>query len=152
MMNKSLKAIACLKVVRGSLILVVGLTLFSIYKHSETLNWLDHPLISSIATRDSLLEVYIGWILEFSQEKVLYIALLAFGISFLRYVEAIGIWLDKDWAEWLAVLTGFIYIPLGINVLVHKFSWLILLLLMINLIVVLYLLYVLWKKRKDQNI
>ena len=116
------------------------------------MNWLDYPLISSIATRYSLLEVYIGWISEFSQEQVLYIALLAFGISFLRYVEAIGIWLDKDWAEWLAVLTGFIYIPLGVNVLVHKFSWLILLLLMINLIVVLYLLYVLWKKRKGQII
>lgn len=39
------------------------------------------------------------------------IALLAFAYSVARLVEAYGLWRARRWAEWLAVLSGGIYIP-----------------------------------------
>jgi uncharacterized membrane protein (DUF2068 family) len=64
-----------------------------------------------------------------------------------RWVEAGGIWFNKSWAQWLAVFSGFIYIPFEINELIHRFSWVMILILLVNVMVVSYLLFVLHKKR-----
>ena len=40
------------------------------------------------------------------------ILLIAFLYAGLRILEAVGIWRDKAWGEWLAALSGGIYIPL----------------------------------------
>jgi len=40
------------------------------------------------------------------------ILLIAFLYAAVRICEATGIWLDKAWGEWLAALSGTIYIPL----------------------------------------
>ncbi|QWE28714.1 DUF2127 domain-containing protein [Polynucleobacter sp. AM-7D1] len=47
----------------------------------------------------------------------------------------------------MAVFSGFIYIPFEINELIHRFSWLMVLVLIINTIIVMYLMYVLHSKR-----
>lgn len=37
-----------------------------------------------------------------------------------RWLEAYGLWKEKAWAEWLAALSGAIYIPLEVAHLVHR--------------------------------
>jgi uncharacterized membrane protein (DUF2068 family) len=75
------------------------------------------------------------------------IAILASVIGVLRWVEAGGIWFNKSWAQWLAVFSGFIYIPFEINELIHRFSWPMLMILLVNTVIVTYLLYALHAKR-----
>jgi hypothetical protein len=147
-MNKNLKVIACLKVLRGTLAIAVGVTLYIIFGHSEVLNWQEHSFISSIAQKDPFFQIFIDWLAKFPNEQVLYISLFAFGIGLIRYIEAIGVWFDKTWAQWLVVITAFIYIPFEINELIHQFTWTITIIMAINFVVAFYLLYLLKQKIK----
>ncbi len=38
-------------------------------------------------------------------------ALLAFAYAAVRFTEASGLWLEKEWAEWFAVISGTLYTP-----------------------------------------
>jgi hypothetical protein len=145
-MNKSLKTIACLKVLRGSIAITIGVSLFLVYRRSEAFSWIDHPILGGIASNDPFLQMVFAWLGSFNQAQILSIAVLACLMGALRWVEAGGIWFNQSWAQWLAVFSGFIYIPFEINELIHRFSWLMIVILFINTLIVAYLLYVLYAK------
>jgi uncharacterized membrane protein (DUF2068 family) len=145
-MSKSLKTIACLKALRGSIAITIGISLFLIYRRSEAFSWTEHPALNSIASNDPFLQMVFAWLGSFNQAQILSIAILASLMGALRWVEASGIWFDKSWAQWLAVFSGFIYIPFEVNELIYRFSWLMVAALFINTLIVSYLLYVLHAK------
>ena len=146
-MSKSLKTIACLKVLRGSIAITIGVSLFLVYRRSEAFSWFDHPILGGIASNDPFLQMVFAWLGSFNQAQILSIAVLACLMGALRWVEAGGIWFNQSWAQWLAVFSGFIYIPFEVNELIHRFSWLMVVILFINTLIVAYLLYVLYAKR-----
>jgi uncharacterized membrane protein (DUF2068 family) len=50
----------------------------------------------------------------------------ALAYSGIRFIEAYGLWRTRVWAEWLAILSGLIYLPFEIHSLFHKstaFRW-----------------------------
>lgn len=145
-MSKSLKTIACLKVLRGSIAITIGVSLFLVYRRSEAFSWIDHPILGGIASNDPFLQMVFAWLGSFNQAQILSIAVLACLMGALRWIEAGGIWFNQSWAQWLAVFSGFIYIPFEINELIHRFSWLMIVILFINTLIVAYLLYVLYEK------
>jgi uncharacterized membrane protein (DUF2068 family) len=149
-MSKSLKTIACLKALRGSIAIAIGVSLFLIYRRSEAFSWTDYPVLNSIASNDPFLQMVFAWLGSFNQAQILSIAILAGLMGALRWVEASGIWFNKSWAQWLAVFSGFIYIPFEVNELIHRFSWLMVAVLLINTLIVGYLLYVLYTKRSAE--
>ena len=146
-MCKSLKTIACLKVLRGSIAITIGVSLFLVYRRSEAFSWIDHPILGGIASNDPFLQMVFAWLGSFNQAQILSIAVLASLMGALRWVEAGGIWFNQSWAQWLAVFSGFVYIPFEINELIYRFSWLMVVVLLINTLIVSYLLYVLYAKR-----
>ena len=145
-MSKSLKTIACLKVLRGSIAITIGVSLFLVYRRSEAFSWIDHPILGGIASNDPFLQMVFAWLGSFNQAQILSITVLACLMGALRWVEAGGIWFNQSWAQWLAVFSGFIYILFEINELIHRFSWLMIVILFINTLIVAYLLYVLYAK------
>ena len=146
-MSKSLKTIACLKVLRGSIAITIGVSLFFVYQRSEAFSWIDHPILGGIASNDPFLQMVFAWLGSFNQAQILSIAVLASLMGVLRWVEAGGIWFNQSWAQWLAVFSGFVYIPFEINELIYRFSWLMVVVLLVNTLIVGYLLYVLYAKR-----
>ena len=146
-MSKSLKTIACLKLLRGTIAIAIGVSLYFVYRRSEAFSLLDHPVLNSIASNDPFLQMVFAWLGSFNQAQILSIAVLASLMGALRWVEAGGIWFNKSWAQWLAVFSGFIYIPFEVNELIYRFSWLMVAVLFINTLIVSYLLYVLYAKR-----
>lgn len=71
------------------------------------------------------------------------LALAAAAYSSVRIIEAVGLWLRKTWAEWFAVLTGGMYIPVELYEVVQSATWPRITVLVINVGVVSYLLMVL---------
>jgi uncharacterized membrane protein (DUF2068 family) len=80
--------------------------------------------------------------------QLLLLALSAFLYAVVRFVEAFGLWRRKRWAEWFAVLSGGIYIPVELFEVVHRASWAKLTVLSVNLAVVAYLGYELMSNRR----
>jgi uncharacterized membrane protein (DUF2068 family) len=84
-----------------------------------------------------------GKIMDIRAETVLGIAL---AYSMLRFIEAYGLWRTRAWAEWLAIVSGAIYLPFEIYRIIEKpnaFHWAVL---CINVIVVVYIAWVRWSE------
>ena len=69
---------------------------------------------------------------------------IAFVYSSLRFIESYGLWQQRVWAEWLAIISGAIYLPYELYNLIRRptiVHWVILL---INIFVVVYIAWVRW--------
>lgn len=67
------------------------------------------------------------------------LALLAALYTVMRFVEAFGLWFGKPWAEWFALSSSGVYLPVELYELAKGFSWLKIGFVFINLAMVLYL-------------
>jgi uncharacterized membrane protein (DUF2068 family) len=69
---------------------------------------------------------------------------IALSYAILRFLEGYGLWRQRAWAEWLAIISGCLYLPFEIYKLIrhpNAFHWAIL---GINILVVLYIAWVRW--------
>ena len=69
------------------------------------------------------------------------VILVACVYSALRFTEALGLWRARPWAEWVALVSGAMYIPFEVLKLAHRVSWFHVSILLINLAVVAYMFY-----------
>jgi uncharacterized membrane protein (DUF2068 family) len=70
--------------------------------------------------------------------------LFVFGVvvyATIRFVEAGGLWLEKDWAEWFALLSGCMYFPWEIYELARRQNALKWVIFSFNVLIVIYLLW-----------
>lgn len=65
-----------------------------------------------------------------------------------RFAEAYGLWLERRWAEWLAALSGGIYVPVEIYELARGVTPIKLGALILNAAIVIYMASVLWRTKK----
>ena len=68
--------------------------------------------------------------------------------SLVRFAEAIGLWYQRPWAEWFAMLTAAMYLPVEIFEVMRGVTWPRLTVLIVNSFVVAYLSYVLLKSKQ----
>ncbi|HSM88067.1 MAG TPA: DUF2127 domain-containing protein [Candidatus Limnocylindrales bacterium] len=71
-----------------------------------------------------------------------------FVYSGVRFVEATGLWLEKEWAEWFALLSGGLYMPYEIFELLRKPTALKWGIFGVNTLIVLYLVWLLLDSHK----
>ena len=71
------------------------------------------------------------------------LASLALAYAVIRLVEAYGLWHERPWAEWFALVTGAVYIPFEVFALVRSITGIKVGALVINVLIVVYLGYVL---------
>jgi uncharacterized membrane protein (DUF2068 family) len=64
--------------------------------------------------------------------------------STIRFVEAAGLWLEKQWAEWFALISGCLYLPIEIFELAHHATPIKWGIFATNLLIVAYLAWLLW--------
>jgi len=147
-MHKKLKVIACLKILRGTIAIAIGVSLLQVHLHLQFNSLKDYSNLKNLALNDPFFQLLTSYFSKLTQEQIVSVSVLAICLGALRWLEAYGIWLNKNWACYLAVVTGFIYIPFEINELLNQFSWIIFTILIINIVIVLYLIHILqWNKR-----
>lgn len=69
------------------------------------------------------------------------VILVACVYSALRFAEAFGLWRARPWAEWIALISGAMYIPFEVLKLAHRVTWFHVSILLINLAIVAYMFY-----------
>jgi uncharacterized membrane protein (DUF2068 family) len=81
---------------------------------------------------------------KMSDASIAMIAGIAIAYATLRFLEGYGLWKQRVWAEWLAIISGCVYLPFEIYKLVrhpNELHWIVL---GINILVVLYIGWVRW--------
>jgi uncharacterized membrane protein (DUF2068 family) len=76
---------------------------------------------------------------------------LALAYSLLRFVEAYGLWRQRTWAEWLAFVSGTLFLPLEIHGLMRGVTLLRSAVFVANLGIVLYMFFLLRAERRRRR-
>ena len=70
--------------------------------------------------------------------------------SLVRAIEAYGLWFERRWAEWFALVSCALYLPVEIYEMWHRFGWIKATVYFTNLAIVLYMAYAL-RHTADQD-
>lgn len=130
---------------KGLLVLVVGFGLLSfIHKdlHEAAMRLVKHIHLNP-ASHYPL--IFLDLTERMNDTRLWSMAIAAAMYFVVRMTEAVGLWLRKSWAEWFAVLTGGMYIPVEIFEVVRNITWPRVTVLVVNFGVVSYLLFILIK-------
>jgi uncharacterized membrane protein (DUF2068 family) len=87
---------------------------------------------------------------EQTDSRLMWLVGFAAAYATLRFVEAYGLWRERRWAEWLAALSGGIYLPVEIYEIVERATWIKVAALLLNLVVVAYMVWLLSQNRRRQ--
>jgi uncharacterized membrane protein (DUF2068 family) len=79
------------------------------------------------------------------------LAFFALFYAVARLVEAYGLWLQRRWAEWFGLLAGGIYVPIEVFEIVRGVTWPKAVLLIVNIGVVGYLSFIIFKAEQGRN-
>jgi uncharacterized membrane protein (DUF2068 family) len=72
-----------------------------------------------------------------------FLAAAALAYALVRGVEACGLWYERRWAEWFALIAGGLYVPVEVYELIRHATWIKFGVLLTNLAIVVYMAYAL---------
>jgi uncharacterized membrane protein (DUF2068 family) len=136
-----LRAVASLEAAKGTAVIVLMFVIFSVHRHAELLA--EHLLFHLHIDLDRhFAHQILSAATRLSDTRLLTIAAAALSYAAVRFIEAWGLWNRRVWAEWFALLSGAMYIPLEVLRLTQHRNWIHFAVLAINILIVLYMLYV----------
>ncbi|MBO3460946.1 DUF2127 domain-containing protein [Aetokthonos hydrillicola Thurmond2011] len=133
-----LVAIVIYKIFTATLLTIVSIALLVSVKHQPDLEELWESLV--LAGKQGLIALLLEKLLNLSTKKVLFGGVAAGVYAVVTAIEAVGLWYEKAWARWLVLGVVGISIPAEIFELIHKFSFLKVVIFLINIAVFVYLL------------
>jgi uncharacterized membrane protein (DUF2068 family) len=141
---KGLRTVAMVEALKGVLVLLVAFALISLLRHDVDLqdaamNVLDFLHIDPDRRLAGMFIDAAGKVMDWN---VIFVGIGAFAYSALRFIESYGLWCERVWAEWLAIISGSLYIPMEVRELLIRATPMRWALLIINLIVVAYIAWV----------
>ena len=146
--KKGLRVVSAFEAAKGLIVLLVGSGLLA-YIHKDLhlvaeqfvrhshLNPASHYPRIFLDLADHVTDGQL-WVLAFS--ALLYAAV--------RFVEAYGLWQQKQWAEWFGLLTGVMYVPIELYEIARGVTWPKIVLLIVNLGIATYLSFVVYQSRQ----
>jgi uncharacterized membrane protein (DUF2068 family) len=139
-----LRAVATFELAKGLIVLLAACGIVFLVHRQDPWDIADGLLrLLHISPDHHFAQVFLDWADSLTDAKLWAVGAVAVAYSILRFVEAYGLWYGRTWAEWIALISGTIYLPIEIyNVIRHQ-SLFHIFLLIANLAVVLYMLYAL---------
>jgi uncharacterized membrane protein (DUF2068 family) len=138
---KALRLVASLELIKGLFVLGVGFGVLSLV-HRDAWDVAAGLLRFFHVSQDRhSAQVFLDLADHVTDAKLWLIAGGAAVYSTFRFVEAYGLWKARAWAEWVALLLGAFYLPFEVYELFRRITTARVAVLMINLAIVLYMLF-----------
>ena len=146
--TKGLRTIALFEAAKGAIVLIIGFGLLSFLGRDADV-FAEH-LVNRLHLNPAhhYPQIFIQAMADVTDSKLWALAGLAALYSAIRFAEAYGLWYSRRWAEWLAALSGGVYIPVEVYEIAHRASWLKIGALVINLAIVAYMVWLLTENRR----
>jgi uncharacterized membrane protein (DUF2068 family) len=141
--------IAIYKIAKATLTLAAGIATLHLRRRdlSEMAVHLVHRL--NIAPDSHLASWLLAKVLQVNERQLEILGIGFFLYSILYFIEGIGLYLEKSWAEWLIVISSSLLLPLELYELFHRMGWMKVVLLLANIAVILYLIWRIGRERQD---
>jgi uncharacterized membrane protein (DUF2068 family) len=146
------KSVALFEATKGVIVLLAGFGLLSLLHHDL------HALAMDLVGRLHLdptrhyASIFIAAASNTTDGRLWFFALIGFVYAVFRFVEAYGLWFCRTWAEWLALISGGIYLPLEVYELFRRLTWMRVSALIANLVVVVAIALVLWRNKRAATV
>jgi len=151
--HRGLRTVAIIEATKGVLVLLAAFGFFEIIRHNIDLDAVAGNLLYFFHVNPNLRVSHVVMRLagRMMDADVLTVLTIATVYSSLRFIESYGLWRQRVWAEWLAIVSGAIYLPYELYKLVRRpnaIHWAILL---INIVVVAYIAWVRWDDIQERR-
>lgn len=149
--HRALRAVALFEAIKGVLVLCAGFGLLALL-HKD-IGALALELVGRLhldpSTKypDKFIEAASG----LTDARLWSIAGFAAIYSAFRFFESYGLWRERAWAEWVALISGGIYLPVEVYGVSLKFTWVRVIALVANLLVVILMAAVLYRSRQKKR-
>ena len=149
--NRGLRVVALFEGAKGLLVLFVGFGLLE-FLHKD-LHLDAEQIVRQLHFNPArhYPRIFIEAVNHLNDGELWAMAFSALLYSVVRFVEAIGLWLQRQWAEWFGVLTGGIYIPVELFEITRGITWPKVIVLIVNTGIVGYLACVLYQSRQNHQ-
>ncbi len=146
--HKALRPVAAFEAFKGAIVLAAGFGLLSFLGRDaeEFAGQLVHRMHLDAANHYP--QIFIRAMAAVTNTRLWLLAGFAALYATVRFIEAFGLWHERRWAEWLAALSGSVYVPVEIYELAHRITWLRVGALLLNLIVVAYMAWLLSESKR----
>lgn len=149
--RRVLRAVAGFEFFKGLFVVVMGVCAIALL-HKDV--WLIAETILAlfhVNTDRRWAQIFLDFADSVTDARLWAAARIAFAYAALRFAEAYGLWRQRTWAEWVAFISGTLLLPLEIRELFRGLTVLRCGLLVGNLAVVLYMLYVILENRRERQ-
>jgi uncharacterized membrane protein (DUF2068 family) len=144
----ALRGIAVFEAAKGLLAFAAGLGLLSL-RHTDLHAAADLFLQRhGIDPEHHYIRLFIESVAKATNHHAGQITALAFAYALIRLVEAYGLWQGRHWAEWFAVISAGIYLPLEVQHFARHPTPLSAGVMLLNLAIILYLAKLLTQQRR----
>ncbi len=149
--TRGIRTVASIEALKGAVVLVAGFGLLSLVHHDLQTVAENLVRLSHLNPARHYPRVFIEAASNINDSRMRILAALALFYACVRFVEAYGLWRMRTWAEWFAILSGAVYVPIEMYELFKSATYLKGIVLLINVIIVAYLLYFRWKSRQSAD-
>ena len=120
----TVRAVALFEAAKGALVLLAGLGALSLIHHDA--QRLAEQLVGHLHLNPARRypRIFIDAAAHLTDARLSLFAILAAAYALVRVVEGYGLWRHRRWAEWLAAVSGRIYIPFELYELFKGAAWL----------------------------
>jgi uncharacterized membrane protein (DUF2068 family) len=139
--------VATVEFIKGLTVLLAGFGVLSLVHRDawdvaeSFLEWLH------VSPDAHYAQVFLNLADQVTDSRLWFVAGGAIAYSSLRFAEAYGLWFERIWAEWLALVSGALYLPFEIYEIIRRPDAIRIAIFLINLAVVLYMVYLRWDGR-----
>lgn len=122
--HTGMRLVAILEAAKGALVLLAGLGLLSLIDRNVQ-QIAEHLVrLSHLNPASHYPSIFVEAAGHVTNARLWGLAALAAVYALVRGIEAYGLWHERRWAEWFALVAGGIYIPVEIFEILYHPSWL----------------------------
>jgi uncharacterized membrane protein (DUF2068 family) len=135
---QALRTVALVEFAKGLIVLAAAISLYWVDPSDVAGGFIDFLHISP---DHHFAQVLLHWADTLSNARI-WVVLSVTGVySGLRFAEAYGLWRARAWAEWIALVSGAMYLPFEIRLLAHRVTLFHAGILLVNLAIVAFMFY-----------
>lgn len=149
--RRVLRAVAGLEFFKGVFVVLMGICALALV-HQDS--WLIAESLLALLHINTDRQ-WAQWFLDFADgitdARLWAAARFAFAYAGLRFTEAYGLWKERTWAEWVALVSGMLLLPWEVRELFRGVTVVRCGLLLVNLAVVFFMLYIILANRRERR-
>jgi uncharacterized membrane protein (DUF2068 family) len=147
------RGVALLECAKGVAVLLIGFGIAAALHHYHDVEDIASTLLFAlhIEKHHHLSAIFLRAADRLENTNLIMIAVAAASYSLLRFIEAYGLWNGRAWAEWFALISGAVYLPLEMYELSRHATPIRFGILVVNVIIVAYMLWLRWEAHVTSN-